>query len=218
MPDSVLVTDFDGTLTRHDFYKLVRDRLLSRDTPDYWQQHREGRITHFEALRAIFASIRTDESEVLDILSDMELDPDLPQALAVLRGAGWEVVVTSAGCEWYIQRLLSRQGVSLPVYANPGRFVSGRGLLMSLPLGGKYFSRTLGIDKAAVVRDLQSDHRHVAFSGDGYTDIDAAALVPAHFRFARDALAEEAAARGFEFVPFERWSQIAEHLTGYAVT
>ena len=32
----VLVSDFDGTMTRNDFYKLAVERLLPPDTPDHW--------------------------------------------------------------------------------------------------------------------------------------------------------------------------------------
>ena len=41
----VLVSDFDGTMTRHDFYKLAIESLLSPDTPDYWAEYRAGAIT-----------------------------------------------------------------------------------------------------------------------------------------------------------------------------
>ena len=47
----VLVTDFDGTMTKNDFYNLVVSDLLPNETPDYWVEYREGQITHFEALR-----------------------------------------------------------------------------------------------------------------------------------------------------------------------
>lgn len=210
--NAVLVSDFDGTMTRYDFYQLVRERLLPRDTPDFWEGYRAGRMSHFEALRAIFASIRSEESEVLQIVNEMALDPELPQAVSTLREAGWDVVVASAGCDWYIKKLLGDCGVAVPVFANPGRFVPGEGLLMSLPEKGEFFSNTLGVDKAAVVRKARTKCRHVAFAGDGYPDIDAAELVPAHLRFARGALVECAANKGLAFISFERWSKIATHL------
>src|SRR4051794_34626000 len=68
----VLVTDFDGTMTRRDFYKLAIERLLPPDTPDFWAEYRAGAITHFEALRRYFASIRSSEDEVLAVVACME--------------------------------------------------------------------------------------------------------------------------------------------------
>jgi len=216
--NAVLVSDFDGTMTKYDFYHLVREKILPPNTPDFWQDYRAGRMTHFEALSAYFASIRVEESEVLKILDEMELDPQLPQAVSDLLDAGWKVVVTSAGCHWYIKKILEGHGISLPVFANPGRFIYGKGLVMTLPEKGKFFSNALGIDKAAVVRDAQTHHRHVAFAGDGYPDIDAAELVPAHLRFAKGVLAELATNNGLEFISFKRWSEIAACLTKGSMT
>jgi len=211
-PDSLFVTDFDGTMIRHDFYKLAAQSLLPPGLPDYWAEYRAGRITHFEALQAIFASIRADLATVMTVVLRMELDPKLPQALSQLRSAGWDVVVTSAGCDWYIRILLKRAGVELPVWSNPGRFVEGRGLLMELPPRGSYFSSNLGIDKAAVVRDGLATGRRVAFAGDGFPDLEAARLVSAELRFARGDLAQVLSKQGFLFQRYERWSEIADRL------
>lgn len=110
-------------------------------------------------------------------------------AVVELVRAGWKVVVTSAGCDWYIRRLLGEAGVEVEVHSNPGRFVEGRGLLMEVPAGSPYLSPTLGVDKAAVVRGCLAAGRPVAFAGDGYPDAGPARLVPDGLRFARDALA-----------------------------
>ncbi len=124
------------------------------------------------------------------------------------------MVVTSAGCDWYIRILLDQAGVSLPVWSNPGRFEEGKGLLMELPRGSRYFSPTLGVDKAAVVRDGMASGRRVAFAGDGFPDADAARLVPSELRFARGDLAHLLSREGLAFHRFERWSEIAPVLCG----
>lgn len=209
---SLLVTDFDGTMTRHDFYRLAAQSLLPPDLPDYWTEYRAGRITHFQALQAIFASIRADEATVRLVIDRMELDPGLRGSLGRLRAAGWAVVVTSAGCDWYIRILLDRAGVTLPVWSNPGRFEKGRGLLMELPPEGPYFSRNLGVDKAAVVRQGIAAGKRVAFAGDGFPDIDAARLVPDDLRFARGDLARALDTEGLHFRHYGAWSEIADRL------
>ena len=39
--DRILVTDFDGTITKHDFYKLVVSRLLTPEDLAAMLQERE---------------------------------------------------------------------------------------------------------------------------------------------------------------------------------
>ena len=205
----VLVSDFDGTMTRHDFYKLALESLVSSNTPDYWAEYRAGTITHFEALRRYFSHIRASEAEVLAAVDGMELDPRLPQAVAELRNAGWDVIVTSAGCDWYIKRLLAAAGVEIEVHSNPGRFESGKGLLMQMPTESPYLCQNLGVDKARVVRHHLAEGRTVAFAGDGFPDAEAARLVPDGLRFAKADLASVLQGDGLAFHPFEVWSDIA---------
>jgi 2-hydroxy-3-keto-5-methylthiopentenyl-1-phosphate phosphatase len=208
----VLVSDFDGTMTRHDFYKLAIASLLPADTPDYWAEYRKGAITHFEALRRYFAAIRVSEDELLTVVQQMELDANLPAAVASLRDAHWSVVITSAGCDWYIRRLLAAAGVEVEINANPGRFETGKGLVMEMPTGSAYWSPTLGVDKACVVRRGLAEGQTVAFAGDGFPDTEAARLVRADLRFARGDLAAVLQSERLSFHPFETWSDIADTL------
>jgi len=81
---SVLVSDFDGTMTRHDFYKLAIESLLPPDTPDYWAEYRTGAITHFEALRLYFAAIRAALSikeGYYTVLSSRDVLPEVEKIL-----------------------------------------------------------------------------------------------------------------------------------------
>ena len=208
----ILVSDFDGTMTRRDFFKLAIAQLLPADGPDFWSEYRAGRMTHFEALRRYFAEIRASEAQVLAVVDQMELDPGLPQAVADLRRAGWGVVVTSAGCDWYIRRLLAQAGVALEVHSNPGRFVPGLGLQMEMPVGSPFLSPTLGIDKAQVVRHHLARGHTVAFAGDGFPDEEAALLAPGRLRFACSDLADVLKQKNQPFQPFDTWSQLARYL------
>lgn len=210
-PRGVFVSDFDGTITRRDFYQLFRARYLPRDAPDFWAAYRDGRLTHFQALASIFASAAPGEPALLALTDDMGLDPDLAGSVAALRAAGWDVVVVSAGCAWYIRHLLDRAGVATEVHANPGRVEGGR-LVMERPEGSPYLSHETGIDKAAVVRAARDAGRAVAFAGDGFPDLDAALLVPDRFRFARGDLAAVLTQRSTPFRPFDHWSDVARAL------
>jgi 2,3-diketo-5-methylthio-1-phosphopentane phosphatase len=210
-PAGTLVTDFDGTLTRHDFFDLAMQYLVPPGTPDYWGEYQQGRLTHFETLRAIFASIRADEEEVLRVVDALEPEPALADAVALLEGAGWRVVVASAGCAWYIRRVLQRCGVALEVHANLGRFEAGRGLLMEPPTDSPFYSPTHGIDKAAVVRAALAGGR-AAFAGDGLPDLEAARLVEPDLRFARGALAGALRRESLAFRSFRNWSEVARAL------
>jgi len=208
----IFVTDFDGTMTQRDFYRVAMARLVPPGTHDYWEDYLAGRLTHFAALQAIFRQIRGDEDDVMAAVREMELDPRAGAAIARLRQAGWEVRIASAGCHWYIDRLLAVQDIHVTVYANPGTYDPLPGLLMTPPVDSPYFSSETGIDKLAVVRVALESTPEVAFAGDGPPDLAPALLVPPHRRFARGYLAEALQERGEAFCHYDHWSEIAELL------
>ena len=208
----ILISDFDGTITRYDFFDRVRTRWPFPLQDDPWEKFVEGEITHFQALAEIFARIRTTEANLLELADSMELDASFAKSARVLHDRGWEIVIASAGCDWYIKFLLKKAGVSVPVHANPGTFDPERGLVMSLPERSGFFSPTKGVSKVAIVQDALSRSDRVAFAGDGRPDLRPALLVRPQLRFARGWLAEALRERGEKFYAFERWSQIADQL------
>lgn len=207
----VLVSDFDGTLGRPEFYKLLRDRLLPPETPDYWSQYAAGELSHFDALKGYFEHAEGGEEALLGVVAEIELPADFPGLLDRLRRADWQVVVVSAGCSWYIDRLLDRAGVSLPVITNPGEVTGGR-LTMHRPVDSEFYTAETGVDKRAVVRTLQQHRAAVAYAGDGSPDVSASQEVPASLRFARRELAEIFEQRGIPFRRFDAWREVAEAL------
>jgi 2-hydroxy-3-keto-5-methylthiopentenyl-1-phosphate phosphatase len=211
-PQRILVSDFDGTMTKYDFFDLARRDLPAHADRDYWQDYVDGKITHFDALAGIFAAIRTDWPGIQSVVDRMQLDPALPDAVARLRAAGWKIVVASAGCDWYIRRLLAAAGVELEVHANPGVFSPETGIVLSAPVDSPYYLRETGIDKAAIVRDALSRDPFAAFAGDGRPDLEPSNLVDPGRRFATGWLAHHLDVAGAPYHPFDAWSDVADRL------
>jgi 2-hydroxy-3-keto-5-methylthiopentenyl-1-phosphate phosphatase len=208
----VLVSDFDGTMTRIDFYQLVRTHWWNEADPDPWNDYMAGRITHFDALNMFFAKIRADDDTLRGLANTMELDPTIPWALEQLAKAGWEIVIASAGCEVYIRYLLSEIKIPYTLHANPGQRTAEGGIEMILPRQSPFFNPKTGIDKLAVVKDALAKHERVAFAGDGPPDLPPAKLVAPERRFARGYLAEALQKEGAKFSPLTSWKALAETL------
>ncbi|MBF0485283.1 MAG: HAD-IB family phosphatase [Candidatus Omnitrophica bacterium] len=207
----ILVTDFDGTMTRFDFYDLVC-QAFPQIAGDFWPRYEQGELTHFEALRLIFGGIRASEHDILEIVNSMQIEPKLADAVKDLSAKGWSVVVASAGCDWYIRRLLKNSHVDITVHANPGEFSSQKGLVMRLPEASPFFSADLGVNKVFVVKDALQRSAKVAFAGDGRPDLAPALLVSPERRFAKSWLAKKLHEIGESFVPFDHWDEVARAL------
>lgn len=209
----VLVSDFDGTMTERDFFWVALSRLPAGAVGP-WERYEQGLTSHFAALAEIFARLQLDQEGLDAILDEMGIESGLAGLLADLQQSGWSLVIASAGCAYYIERLLQQGGVKALVHANPGDFMPGQGLFMKPPLASPFYTAATGIDKAAVVRHYLQQDIDVAFAGDGRPDLAPALLVPSEHRFARGWLADELERIREPFIRFDRWQEVAKRLCG----
>ena len=208
----ILVTDFDGTFTRRDFFDLILERHDPPGAREGWQRFVDGELTHSEGIAAVFAALRTDESGADALVDALDPAPGTAAAVRRLQEAGWEIVVASAGCRWYIDRLMVRLGLSVTIHASPGAFSPETGLVMTPDPAARFFHPETGIDKPAVVLDALDRDPVVAYAGDSNTDREAAMFVPAQRRLITGWLRRRFAEEGMAFVGFANWDEIPEIL------
>jgi 2,3-diketo-5-methylthio-1-phosphopentane phosphatase len=207
------ISDFDGTITKNDFYLLIASQCMRDSDPDrYFALYRAGRLSHFDAMAAYFKHAPTDAAELERLIEQTEPDPAFGRSVRKLRDASWDLIIVSAGSTWYIERVLQRAGVDAVVHSNPGRIEAGQGLVLERAVDSPFYSEDVGIDKAAVVRDALSRFEKVAFAGDGPPDVEPALAVAPELRFARSYLADELGRRGERFHRYAEWSEIVSAL------
>lgn len=214
MSRRVLFTDFDGTVTDVEFYEFAMTRLDSTLTEDPLAETAAGRLSVFEVQRLIFGAIGMDEEQVIALLPDLQPDPCLAEDFDRLAAAGWELHVVSAGSSWYIERLFDAIGVRAPVsiHANPGRFITGRGLVITLPEDERVADPDTGIDKAEVMRIHGEGAGCIAFAGNSHVDLSGARLATAGCCFARAPLDQLLSDEGRSFQTIERFHDVANAL------
>jgi len=211
MRDKILVSDFDGTMTECDFFNIALSHLPpSSATP--WIRYEQGLTSHFNALAEIFSKLKIDEQEFDAMLTELRVENNIADELDHLLQAGWSLVIASAGCAYYIDRILLRSGIKVTTYANPGNFIPFKGLFMKQPLNSQFYATDTGIDKSSVVRHYLDQGYETAFAGDGRPDLAPALQVTPELRFAKGWLAGELENRHEPFVRFDRWSDIVGFL------
>jgi 2-hydroxy-3-keto-5-methylthiopentenyl-1-phosphate phosphatase len=208
--ERILVSDFDGTMTSLDFYRVALE-YLPLSAASIWERHMRKEIGLFDALAGIFDRLHCSEGQMEVLLKKTGLDPGIKKACNRLLASGWRLVIASAGCGWYIEKLLAPLNIEAEIHANPGHFSEQEGLIMELPTASPFFCRETGIDKTRLVREALG-HNIVAFAGDGPPDLGPALLVPPSLRFAKGLLAEELRERGEGFIRFQSWSEVVDNL------
>lgn len=208
----ILVTDFDGTFTRRDFFDLILERHDPPAGHEAWRRYLAGELTHVEGIGGVFASLRTNEVGADTLVDALDPTPGTAAAVQALQQAGWEVVIASAGCGWYIEKLLARMGLRVTVHACPGAFAPETGLVMTPDRTDPYHHEQFAIDKPAVVRDALARDPIVAYAGDSNTDRAGCLMIPPGRRFATGWLGRRFAAEGVPHVAFSTWPEIADRL------
>ena len=115
-----IVIDFDGTITQDD----LLDRI-ARDfgDPAVYQEVEDaldaGTMPLREVITREYAPVTTPLPELVDwVLDRVRVRPGLADLVRSAQRAGWEVHVVSSGFEEFIDPVLKREGVDVPIHAN----------------------------------------------------------------------------------------------------
>jgi 2,3-diketo-5-methylthio-1-phosphopentane phosphatase len=171
MAGSIVVLDFDGTLTTTD----VGDDLCDRYAPPAWREvdaaYARGEMSLPEAQRRMWAMVRaTREEAVRGAHAVGRLRDGLDALLDAIEAAGAEAWIASGGFDFYIEALLGerRLGRFARRYANTIRFDGDR-LEPGFPHEGLACARC-AVCKGKVCALAAATGARVLFAGDGHSD------------------------------------------------
>jgi 2,3-diketo-5-methylthio-1-phosphopentane phosphatase len=166
---SVLVLDFDGTVTTVD----TGDAVCERFAPPAWREIDEQWVRHElslpEAQRRMWALVNAERAEIARFLDEkITLRPGLDALLEGAASRGVEVWLASGGFDFYIEPLLGDriERFSRRWY-NIGRLIEGR-VAIEFP------HSDLACERCAICKGKVCDRARsvgsVLFAGDGHSD------------------------------------------------
>ncbi len=206
----VLLLDFDGTAAVRNVGMALIERF-SRD--DAWRgiddDYGKGKFGSKRAYELLGPLMEGGEREWGEFLErGFDLDEGLASLVQTALGRGWRVEILSDGLDFYIERLLNRSGVKLPIRAGTLKEESG-GAVITTPHASVECGYC-GTCKTARVRELSGEGRKVVFVGDGLSDRCAAPN--ADMIFAKDILAKHLSEKKIPFIPFKTLRDVENHL------
>lgn len=209
---TALVTDFDGTVSADDFFTMIARRYLQPKDLEPWNLYMQGRLSHFEALNAVFAEIRIPEAELIAFVKTIPLDETFAETAAYCAKKHIPAYICSAGCDYYINILLGglikRCGINL--ITNSGCYSPQTGLVMTAPRESLFYDAKVGVSKAGVVSHLQSQGFAVVFCGDGPPDVRPARI--AQTVFAKKYLLDKCREENIITRPFHSFGDVLAYL------
>jgi 2,3-diketo-5-methylthio-1-phosphopentane phosphatase len=203
--------DFDGTIiTQDSCVQLSATWSRGIDWPALEEGWQAGHLSTKEVARLILQSVATPITEVLDHLASIPARAGLSSFTEQCAREGVPLIVVSDGYEVIIRRILAREGLDLPIYANV-MYQDGKQLVADFPHASEDCSRCGCCKKAIIARiRAQSERqRPVVLIGDGRSDICAASI--ADYVFACGKLPALCVEAGIKHEVFSDFSEIVKH-------
>jgi 2,3-diketo-5-methylthio-1-phosphopentane phosphatase len=205
----LFVSDFDGTATALDFYKIVLNKIGDEGWK-YVEDYRKTGKVDYHFLNKIFGWSKLSDDEYSELINTIELDSTLKDFLVYLTNEKIGFKFVSAGFDKYIDDVLKRDGYeNVEVLTNPGFFEDGI-LRMAPDVESTTYHKLFGIDKGEVVRQLRADFDTIYFAGD--TEPDLGAALEADVVFAKGELIPFLEKNNKPFIAFETYEEIVNHL------
>lgn len=204
-----VLTDFDGTVSRTD----VAEDLLDAFAPPTWrdieEEHRARKIGTRETIIRQFALVHASREEMLKFVDErVEPDPAFPAFVAYCRRRDVPLEIVSEGLDFYLEHLLKKWGISVPVRTNHASFQE-REIRMSYPYADPTCD-LCGTCKLRRVFDFRVQGYQVIYVGDGHSDLCPA--IEADVLFAKKELAELCREERLDFIPFDTFSDVQREM------
>jgi 2,3-diketo-5-methylthio-1-phosphopentane phosphatase len=171
-----LLCDFDGTVTANDVAESILREFAGGDWWAVEERYRAGEIGSMEALRLQFALVTASREELLAFVEDTaRVDPAFKDLVAYCGREDVPLMIVSDGLDFYIEAILTREGLDVPFTANACRF-GGDGLEIEFPhapVDCPECGRCANC-KLQTVKEWRRRLAWVAFAGEGHSDFWAA--------------------------------------------
>lgn len=210
MKDFVFVSDFDGTLTEKDFYKIISDKYLGEECKKLHQDWKSKRITDVQYLGYVFENIGQNEEGISREIAEIKLDPFAGEFIKNILAANGDFVIVSAGTYYYITEVLAKNNIEgVPIYSNKSEY-RDNGIHFILEENSEFYSEIYGIDKEAVVKKLKFQYKKVFYAGDSGPDLKPSLI--SDVVFARGNLIDMLENQNKSYIKFNNFSEIWDNL------
>ncbi len=207
MKKVAILCDFDGTVAQND----VGNRLFQtfgepEACTDIVRQWKDGKISSRECLEGEAAFARVDADQLNAWIAECPLDPYFKDFYDFARKRGMEMAILSDGLDYYIRRMLYRDGLGdIEFYSNHLE-IKGDRFEVTFPHYDLLSCTDCGCCKTHHLMRFRTGGYYVVYVGDGMSDrcpSESADLV-----FAKGDLARHCRTRGINYVSFDNFRDV----------
>ena len=210
MRDMIIVSDFDGTITKTDTLSKFLEDYADPKWLDIENDWREGKFGSQECLVKQFALVPNLTPELIDnFLDTMEIDEGfIPFALRAKKN-GIPIVILSDGLDYFINKILEKNKIDFVNVITNHAYFGGKyntDFIIEFPNDSKHCSNNAGTCKCKVVKNLIKRYKKVVYIGDGASDF--CVSKEPDIVYAKSGLAEYCKRNNLKHIEFKNYSDI----------
>lgn len=208
-----IFVDFDGTITQKDVGEEMFRRFGDVEKANRWiEEWIDRKINSMELWRLLCSTVKDfSGSEFDSFLNKIELDPAFKEFVTFCETEGFEIRVLSDGFDYYIQKILKREGLDhLEVYSNKLTFGTNGNLIPEFPFNDEECSRCANCKRNHVL-NFSSDEDYTFYIGDGYTDVCPSQFCD--FIFAKNSLLRQCEINRVTYFPYSTFCDITKKIS-----
>lgn len=168
-PDSIVLCDFDGTITLEDTCEKILKQFVKRNWQQYDLALEKGTLSLHECMQVQFGMIKAEKSTIVEFVRHMSLREGFVEFVHFCKTLEIPIVVVSAGLDFVIESILNLHRITLPIIAAKTSFDNG--ILLTFP--PLHYLDSIDF-KADLVRFYKNQQKQVIFIGDGASDLHGA--------------------------------------------
>ena len=212
MRDMIIVSDFDGTVTKTDTLSKFLEDYADDKWLDIENDWRDGKFGSQECLVRQFALVPDLTPELIDgFLDRMEIDEGFLPFCKKAEKMGIPVVILSDGLDYFINKILEKNGIDfVNVITNHAYFDDRGKFIIEFPNDSRHCTNDAGTCKCKVVKNLKKLYKKVVYAGDGASDF--CVSKEPDVVYAKAGLAEYCRQNAIEYTPYKTYSDISKSI------
>ena len=202
----LLFLDFDTTIAQNDvgdaFFRTFGDWPACEAAIKRWERNE---ISSREVLEIAALNTRVTREQFEEFCAAQSLANGFIEFVAFCKERHWPIHILSDGLDAYIESILRRHDLKLPVYSNRLEWIAPERVRVSFPFWEESCGRCANCKRQHVQRLAREGVRRV-YIGDGFSDRCGAR--EAEIVFAKDHLARWCEEEGRRFSRFEDFTDV----------
>ena len=174
MRDTIIVSDFDGTITKTDTLSKFLEDYADDKWLDIENDWREGKFGSQECLVRQFALVPNLTPKLIDsFLDTMEIDKGFIPFCKKARLKKIPVLILSDGLDYFINKILEKNKLDFINVITNHAYFGGKyntDFIIEFPNDSKHCSNNAGTCKCKAVKNLKNLYKKVVYVGDGASD------------------------------------------------